>query len=144
MKTPFLPIITLLICAFSSCSIENRGNRDEKDIQEVADSFSVNYYRWRFKDAARHSTEDYQRYLKYLSSNVSKSDIETLKSSTETMEVTRENISITDDEAKVVLELKNIYLMDTLGASIHMQEQASHTLFMKKVNGKWKVDKVIY
>ena len=109
MKIPFSAFILLLICIFSSCSSENKENKDEMEILSVTDSFATKYYTWRFKDAARFSDEDFTRFLRFLSSNVNKKDIDVLTKSAETPGFSVDNINIKEtDLADVTLKLTNI------------------------------------
>lgn len=142
MKIRFLPIITLLFCAFCSCSTGNEENRDEQEIQTLVDSFATQYYCWRFKDAARFSTEKQVQHLRYLSSNVHESDIKTLTSSSERPEFTLGEIDITGETATATLKLSNIYQMDSLGIAPQLCKEATHHLHLAKENGQWKVDNV--
>lgn len=143
MKIRFLPIIMLLIWIFSSCSWKNNENKDELEISAVTDSFACHYYCWKFKDAAAFSSSDFQKQLKFLSSNVNASDIEILKNSTETPEFSIDAIHITDNEnADVLLNLNNIYVMDSIGSKPLLLENATQHLFLNKENGQWRVDKV--
>ena len=142
MKIRFLPFITLLFCAFCSCSTGNEENKDEQEIQALVDSFATQYYCWRFKDAARFSTEEQTQYLRFLSSNVHESDIKVLTSSSERPEFSLGEINITGETATVTLELSNIYQMDSLGTAPQLHKEATHHLLLTKENGQWKVDKV--
>ena len=142
MKIRILPFITLLFCAFCSCSTGNEENKDEQEIQAIVDSFATQYYCWRFKDAARFSTEKQVQHLRYLSSNVHESDIKVLTSSSERPEFSLGEIYITGETATVTLELSNIYQMDSLGTAPQLHKEATHHLLLTKENGQWKVDKV--
>ena len=142
MKIRFLPIITLLFCAFCSCSTGNEENKDEQEIQALVDSFATEYYCWRFKDAARFSTEKQMQHLRFLSSNVHESDIKILTSSSERPEFTFGEINITGETATVTLKLSNIYQMDSLGIAPQLHKEATHHLHLAKENGQWKVDNV--
>ena len=142
MKIRFLPFITLLFCAFCSCSTGNEENKDEQEIQALVDSFATQYYCWRFKDAARFSTEEQTQYLRFLSSNVHESDIKVLTSSSERPEFSLGEINITGETATVTLELSNIYQMDSLGTAPQLHKEATHHLLLTKENGQWKVDNV--
>ena len=142
MKIRFLPFITLLFCAFCSCSTGNEENKDEQEIQSLVDSFATKYYCWRFKDAARFSTEKQTQYLQFLSSNVHESDIKVLTSSSERPEFSLGEINITGETATVTLELSNIYQMDSLGTAPQLHKEATHHLLLTKENGQWKVDEV--
>ncbi len=140
MKIRFLPIIMLLICIISSCTPRNEENRDEQEVQAVIDSFATHYYCWRFKDAARFSSPDFQQHLRYLSSNVHEADIKVLASSTASPEYSIDKIDLTSDsEAIVILKLRNIYQMDTLGTSAQLIDKATHQLLLEKENEKWEV-----
>lgn len=142
MKIRILPFITLLFCAFCSCSTGNEENKDEQEIQALVDSFATQYYCWRFKDAARFSTEKQTQYLRFLSSNVHESDIKVLTSSSERPEFSLGEINITGETATVTLELSNIYQMDSLGTAPQIHKEATHHLLLTKENGQWKVDNV--
>lgn len=142
MKIRFLPIIMLAIWIFSSCSLQNNKSKDEIEIEAVADSFTTQYYYWRFKDAATFSSEDFKHQLLFLSSNISKADIEVLKSSSKNPEFSIDNIKISEGEATVKLQLQNIFVLDSIGALPHLEEETTHTLLLKKENGKWKVNNV--
>lgn len=142
MKIRFLPVTTLLFCAFCSCSLGNEENRDETEVQAVTDSFATQFYCWRFKDAARFSTEKQTQYLRFLSSNVHESDIKVLTASTEQPEFTFGEINVTGENATVTLELSNIYQMDSLGTAPQLCKKATQRILLTKENGTWKVDKV--
>ena len=142
MKIRFLPIITLLFCAFCSCSTGNEENKDKQEIQALVDSFATQYYCWRFKDAARFSTEKQVQHLRYLSSNVHESDLKILTSSSERPEFTFGEINITGETATVTLKLSNIYQMDSLGTAPQLHKEATHHLHLAKENEQWKVDNV--
>ena len=137
-----LPIILLAIWIFSACSLQNNKSKDEIEIEAVADSFTTNYYSWHFKDAATFSNDDFKRQLLFLSSNISKADIEVLKSSSKNPEFSIDNINISEGEATVKLQLRNIFVLDSIGALPHLEEEATHALLLKKENGKWKVNNV--
>ena len=144
MKIPFSAFILLLICIFSSCSSENKENKDEMEILSVTDSFATKYYTWRFKDAARFSDEDFTRFLRFLSSNVNKKDIDVLTKSAETPGFSVDNINIKEtDLADVTLKLTNIYQMDSLDKEPQLTEKTTHKLILKKSNGQWKVSKLV-
>jgi hypothetical protein len=114
------------------------------EILSVTDSFATKYYTWRFKDAARFSDEDFTRFLRFLSSNVNKKDIDVLSKSAETPGFSVDNINIKEsDLADVTLKLTNIYQMDSLGKEPQLTEKTTHKLILKKSNGQWKVCKLI-
>ena len=144
MKIRFLPIITLLFCAFCSCSTGNEENKDEQEIQALVDSFATQYYCWRFKDAARFSTEKQMQHLRFLSSNVNQKDIDVLTKSAETPGFSVDSVEIKEaDLADVTLNLTNIYQMDSLGKEPQLTSKTTQKLILKKNNGKWQVSKII-
>ena len=144
MKIPFSAFILLIICIFSSCSQENKENKDEMEILSVTDSFATKYYTWRFKDAARFSDEEFTRFLRFLSSNVNQKDIDILTKSAETPGFSVDSVEIKEaDLANVILNLSNIYQMDSLGTEPKLTPKTTHRLILKKNNGKWQVNKII-
>lgn len=144
MKIPFSAFILLFICIFSSCSSENKENKDEMEIRSVTDSFATNYYTWRFKDAARFSDEEFTRFLRFLSSNVNQKDIDILTKSEETPGFSVDSVEIKEtDLANVILNLTNIYQMDSLGKEPQLTPKTAQKLILRKDNDKWKVSKII-
>ena len=144
MKIPFSAFILLFICIFSSCSSENKENKDEMEILSVTDSFATKYYTWRFKDAARFSDEEFTRFLRFLSSNVNQKDIDILTKSEETPGFSVDSVEIKEtDLANVILNLTNIYQMDSLGKEPQLTSKTTQKLILKKNNGKWQVSKII-
>ena len=144
MKIPFSAFILLIICIFSSCSQENKENKDEMEILSVTDSFATKYYTWRFKDAARFSDEEFTRFLRFLSSNVNQKDIDILTKSAETPGFSVDSVEIKEaDLADVTLKLTNIYQMDSLGKEPQLTSKTTQKLILKKNNGKWQVSKII-
>ena len=144
MKIPFSPFILLFICIFSSCSSENKENKDEMEILSVTDSFATKYYTWRFKDAARFSDEEFTRFLRFLSSNVNQKDIDVLTKSAETPGFSVDSVEFKEtDLANVILNLTNIYQMDSLGKEPQLTSKTTQKLILKKNNGKWQVSKII-
>ena len=143
MKIPFSAFILLFICIFSSCSSENKENKDEMEILSVTDSFATKYYTWRFKDAARFSDEECTKFLRFLSSNVNQKYIDVLTKSAETPGFSVDSVEIKEaDLADVTLKLTNIYQMDSLGKEPQLTSTTIQKLILKKDNGKWKVSKV--
>ena len=144
MKILFSAFILLFICIFSSCSQENKENKDEMEILSVTDSFATKYYTWRFKDAARFSDEECTKFLRFLSSNVNQRDIDVLTKSAEAPGFSVDKIDIREsDIADVTLNLTNIYQMDSLGTEPQLTVKTTHKLILKKNNGKWQVSKII-
>ncbi len=144
MKIPFSAFILLFICIFSSCSSENKENKDEMEILSVTDSFATKYYTWRFKDAARFSDEECTKFLRFLSSNVNQKDIDVLTKSKEAPGFSVDSVEIKEaDLANVILNLTNIYQMDSLGIEPKLTSKTTQKLILKKNNGKWQVYKVI-
>jgi hypothetical protein len=144
MKIQFSAFILLFICIFSSCSSENKENKDEMEILSVTDSFATKYYTWRFKDAARFSDEEFTRFLRFLSSNVNQKDIDVLTKSAETPGFSVDSVEIKEtDLADVTLNLTNIYQMDSLGKEPQLTSKTTQKLILKKNNGKWQVSKII-
>ena len=106
MKIPFSAFILLFICIFSSCSSENKENKDEMEILSVTDSFATKYYTWRFKDAARFSDEEFTRFLRFLSSNVNQKDIDVLTKSAETPGFSVDSVEIKEADLKAHIDIK--------------------------------------
>lgn len=135
----------LFISIFSSCSEGKNENKDEREIHTLADSFATKFYCMKFKDAASFSDEKCQQHLKFLSSNINEEDINTIKKSAELPEFDIDKINVkNDNEANVSIELRNIYLLDSIGTKPVFVENATHTLLAKKINGVWKISEVIY
>lgn len=145
MKKHIFPLIFTIFCVLCTFSCHN-GDRmtDEEKIIAVADSFSCHYFTWHFDRAMNFSDEGMKRYLTFIASNVHKADIETLLSTTEIPVISVGETTMEGDSmATVVIDLKDVILMDTIGERAHLYPNAQKALRLRKTNdNEWKVTEI--
>lgn len=140
-KHHFLGIFAFF-CIISNLSChEKRELTDDEIINNVADSFSTNYFTWHFDRAMRFSNDDMKHYLSFIASNVHEADINLLLSTSAIPSINVKEINMNGDTmATVIIDLKDVILMDTLGEEAHLRPNAQRKLTLKKGSDKdWKV-----
>lgn len=72
----------LLILPFSSCA------NSDKQLTSCADSFAQSFFRWQFQKSSTYCDESSQRWLRYMASQVTQDDIDSLKATESDVECT--------------------------------------------------------
>lgn len=134
--TAFFCAITMLA---SSCS--QPAEEKEKDkIKSAADSFTENYFNFKFADSRKFSTEESAVWLSFLASNMQQEDIDILKAQDEGAYCEAQSINIVNDTtATANYRIHNFMRIDTLGKAGEMTEQADYIITLVKRGGKWNV-----
>jgi hypothetical protein len=132
--------ISILLLVLSVVSTGCR-NTDEKQIETVADSFSVNFFNWKYVECVPFITPESQKFLSFIASNVTNNNIETLRSMQDGASVERNQIvlSANDSTANVTVNINNICYVDTIGRPAKIYESAEATLLIVKTQAGWKV-----
>lgn len=142
MNKHFFPAIFALFCIFPffSCH-EKEALTDEEQVQNVADSFSINYFTWHFDRAQRFSDDKMKHYLSFMASNVQKADLDLLLSTNSIPSIEVRDIRLNNNNsATATVDLTDVILMDTIGEAAHLTPKAQRTLTLQKGDkGEWKV-----
>lgn len=114
---------------------------DEGQLREGVDSFATYYYNWHFDRALRFCTPSSEPWLRFMASNVTQEDVDSLRAGEEdaTVEVTGIAYHGEGDSATVSVSVANFLQMDSLGKAPHRVNEATFCLPAVIHGGKWKV-----
>ncbi len=114
---------------------------DEEQLKADVDSFATYYYNWHYEKALKYCTEESEQWLRYMASNVSERDIDSLRNKAEDATVEIGDIQYGDDgtTATVSVSVSNYLQMDTIGTEPHLVSQSTYQLPMTLDGGRWKI-----
>ncbi len=114
---------------------------DEDQLREDADSFATYYYNWHFDRALRFCTPESEPWLRYMASNVTQEDVDSLRAKEEdaTVEIGDITYHGEGDSATVTVNVSNFLQMDSIGKAPHHIGSASFSLPAVIHEGRWKV-----
>lgn len=136
-KTLHILFLTLLITSLGSCTTSS----DETIVEETAKSFAERYFTWHFIEANDFATDNMKKRISFIASNVHKSDLDLLHSTSTAPVIEVSDVSFENDStATATLAMEDVILMDTLGASAHLYKKVESTLKLKKETNNWRVD----
>lgn len=134
----FVVSFAVFFAAFPLIGCGKKGRAD-KSLQESVDSFAVNYFNWRYADAARFCTEESGVWLRYAASNVVETDIDSLHAKPLGAEYAVTGVEYpTDTTAIVALRLGNVLVADTVGCPPHTVDKGSATVELR-LRDRWMV-----
>lgn len=129
----FLSMFSLF---WSSC-----GHGGENSADDVADSFSVAYFNWRFVDAQHFATKTSQRWLSYAASQVTQEDVDSLRKMLSGAETNVEDVDYKDDTTAIaVVKVRGFLAMDSIGKAPRIIDEKKFTLPLSLVGDKWLVN----
>lgn len=113
---------------------------DTEELEATVDSFATHFFNWQFQQALPYCTPDSRKWMRYMASQVSQADVDTLRNLPEGASVKIEDIDRQDDSTAVAsITVKNFLPMDTLGTVAAPCPEARFQLPLTR-NGKgWKV-----
>ena len=118
------------------------GSRDgsEEQLVEVADSFSVGYFNYDLQKAKRFSTNDSEKWLQYIASNIQQEDIDILRQQELPATVQVGEVSYTGDSSAIVdVTVQHFLKMDSIGKTGVMTDKADFRLNAHIHNGRWYI-----
>lgn len=129
----FVLAVTLL----SSCG----ESKTERQLADTIDSFAVNYFNCRYKEALPFVTSGSRKWIWYAATQMHQSDVNTLRVQEEGASCETESISIDngDTTASATINAFNFYKTDTIGRRGHFVDKASFNIQAVKEGGKWKI-----
>ena len=124
----------LLITACSS-------HKDEPQLKETANGFAATFFNWQLNEALPYCTPESKKWIEYAGSQITQEDIDLLKAQDEGASHQLEDINYQagDTTATVVVKVKNVMLLDSIGKSGKMMEKASFQIHLCYRNKQWKV-----
>lgn len=124
----------LLILPFSS-----RANSD-KQLTSCADSFAQSFFRWQFQKSSTYCDESSQRWLRYMASQVTQDDIDSLKATESDVECTLGGFSFDNDSmASIEVHVSNYFRMDSLDKITLVKGESEYNFQMVRTNGFWRI-----
>lgn len=131
----FLLLVMPLLMA---CGASKDGSEDQ--LKEVADSFSVGYFNYDLQKAKRFCTDDSEKWLQYIASNIQQEDVDILRQQDLPATVQVGEVSYTGDSSAIVnISVQNFLKMDSIGKAGVMTDEADFLLNAHIHNGRWYI-----
>lgn len=133
MKFYYLLFLILLF----SCGEKGREER----LKERVDSFATAYFNFRFDRAAAYTTEESERWLRYLASNVQQEDVDAINDMERCATIRIDEVSCqeNDTNAKVRITVNDFLQMDTIGTRGKVVKRAQFTISVVYRDENWLV-----
>lgn len=118
---------------------ENRDGSEEQ-LVEVADSFSLGYFNYDLQKAKRFCTDDSEKWLQFIASNIQQEDVDILRQQEVSATVEVGEVSYTGDSSAVVnITVQHFLKMDSIGKTGVMTDEADFKLNADIHNGRWYI-----
>ena len=118
---------------------ENRDGSEEQ-LVEVADSFSLGYFNYDLQKAKRFCTDDSEKWLQFIASNIQQEDVDILRQQEVSATVEVGEVSYTGDSSAVVnITVQHFLKMDSIGKTGVMTDEADFRLNAHIHNGRWYI-----
>ena len=136
MKKTFLQLTAALLLV--AC-VPSQSDTDE-EAQEAAIDFAEAYFNYDFKTAAKHSTPESEKWLRYAASNVTQEVVDLYnaqerRATTEVDDFYWNN----DTTATVVIRISHYVADDSIAAAPHIAEEGLFCLTIVRRDGKMLV-----
>lgn len=119
----------------------NHGDGDERQLADCVDSFSQYYYNWEYYRLAPFVTPESLPWLRFASSQVSQSDLDTLGGRSVGASWEQGEVEYTSDStATVYLTVHDYLRMGAIGEAGRLQAADRYRLCLKYIDNRWRVD----
>ncbi|WP_287768806.1 hypothetical protein [Bacteroides sp.] len=133
-------IYSVLIFTCLSCQQQT----PQTQIEQTAIDFCEAFYNFNYPVAKEWSTPSSQSYLSFLASNVGQTHLEQLKTQgAAKVSVISSEIDANLEEASVVCQIKNAFIIHPIGGKMEYVSSLQDTLELVRVNNKWLIRKDI-
>lgn len=130
--------LLLALPMLMACSGSKDGS--EEQLKEVADSFSVGYFNYDLQKAKRFSTDDSEKWLQYIASNIQQEDVDILRQQELPATVQVGEVSYTGDSSAIVdITVEHFLKLDSMGKAGQMTDEAAFRLNAHIHNGRWYI-----
>lgn len=128
-------IVLFVVSLLAGCS-----GHGVNDARETADSFSVAYFNWRFKDAVPFVTPQSVRWLRFAASQVGEEDIGPLRAKKFAAGIKVDDVSPVDDTTRMATVIVRDFLaMDTIGRGPRAVPVDTFRIPLSLTKGYWRV-----
>lgn len=135
----WLSVFTVALVVGGSFVTTSCKPTEKEQLVETIDSFSTSYFNWRFFQSVKYCTPESRRWLSYMVSQVSQSDIDTLRSLEEAATCKIGLIDTHDSIAVADVSVSNFLNMDSIGKTGRIVEEATFKVPLVNRNGRWMV-----
>ena len=127
---------TFALLACLSCA----ADKDEKEISAVVGSFARNYFGCKYTDAQRFCTANSEKWIKFVASNVSDSDLAVLNDAPTDAEFEVTDVNLTGDSiATASIEARNYLKQNDITRHGVLSASDTYRFTLEHHNGKWLV-----
>lgn len=124
----------LLVMPFSSCA------NSDMQLTVCADSFAQSFFRWQFQKSSSYCDAASQRWLRYIASQVTQDDVDSLKAMESDVKCSLGGFSLENDSvASIEVHVSNYYRMDSLDKVTLVKDESEYKFQMVRTNGLWLV-----
>lgn len=137
-RTAWVAGIGLMAICLTQCTPQKVDGTSEQ-LTETVDSFAYHYFNYHLKQASRFCTEESQKWLEFLASNIEQGDVDLLREQENEAEITHDEIQLQEsDTTKTIhLTVRNHLVKDSIGKVGRMVKKSDYTVQTVKLGGKW-------
>ena len=127
----------ILVACLTQCTQKIDGSSEQ--LTETVDSFAYHYFNYHLKQASRFCTEDSQKWLEFLASNIVQGDVDLLREQENEAEISHDEILLQDtDSIKIIrMTVRNHLMKDSIGKVGRMVKKSVYDIQAVKHRGKW-------
>ena len=126
----------LAVLACLSCN----ADKEEKEIADVAANFARDYFGCKYTEARQLCTDSSEKWIKFVASNVSDSDLTVLNNAPSDAEFEVTDIDLTGDStATASIEARNYLKLDAITRRGELSTSDTYRFTIECHNGKWMV-----
>lgn len=140
-STPFLRLTLTTVIMYLLAACQSSILKQEQEAEECAIRFAQSYYRFELDEALNYCTEDSRPWVVWLASNISQTDIDSIRQLQEapTVKLLQLAADTAEDNARAYLRIQHFYSLDSLGKPGQTIEQADICLQLHFESNEWKV-----
>ena len=123
----------------TQCTRKIDGTHEQ--LTETVDSFAYHYFNYHLKQACRFCTDDSQKWLELMASNIEQADVALLREQENEAEISYNEIQLLDTDTlkNIRLTVRNHFVKDSIGKMGRMVKKSVYDIQVVKRQGKWLV-----
>lgn len=129
----------LMTMSFIGCRTDKPSNEEEAKAQAL--KFAQAFFNFNYAEAKTFCDDSTAKRIDFFVSNITQRDIDTIRTlpARPTVEIRSVMRAKGEDEAVVLCKVENAFVLDTLGRTGHMVDEAVYQINLVKCEGQWKV-----
>ncbi len=134
--------IKLFLLSFGAIFLLSCNNDEANQQRELATSFATAFFNWEYKECLDKVTPESESAIRFMASNVSKDEVERLRSMSKgaTVKLLPESKQLNDSVFQAIVSVTNAYWPNSIDKQATYHEQAIAEFLLVKKGGRWYAD----